>query len=145
LVSEDIDAGRRLIGALERAGLPIAVAAWLKKQEDDTWALYIATPDVEKHGPIVVYTFINKIIGALKEARIGVGDVVAANTTNHFVNAISSIVQLAPDIGIRLAKVTLFGVPVDEAFVYKVQRGVKASPMPPRVTSEIKKKALAAA
>ena len=142
LVGSGIEAGRRLVEALERAGLPIAVATWLKRQDEDTRFLYIATPDVEKHGPIAVYKLIDKIIDVLDEPRITVDDVVAANTTNHFVNVLSSAISLKAT-GLRLVNVNIHGVPIQDAYVYKIQREVKASRKPIRATSDVKKKAIA--
>jgi hypothetical protein len=135
LVESDIDAGLRAVKALEAAGLPIAVAMWLRLHDSYRWQLYIASPDVETHGPTTVNRFIDRILIAIK-SPISLGDVTVVNTTNHFVNKVSllSIVTggkasrftVAGDL-LRIGNCTFDGVEVDEGVVYKIAAGVKAS------------------
>lgn len=129
LVAPEIDAGKQLVSALEARGLPISVAMWLKRQMEG-WKLYIASPDVEKHGPIAVYKFIDKAISHTR-SPIDSCDVVAANTTNHFVNALAAVMGIRNTTA-RFTNCTFNGIPVEDAIVYKIARGVRASTKPPK-------------
>jgi hypothetical protein len=144
LVEPDIEKGERLVDVLERAGLPIAAAMWLKRPDDEFSSLYVATPDVEKHGPIAVYRFIDRVLAALGDSAVSIDDVVAANTTNHFVNAVSSAIGSRPG-PMRVVNSTLSGVPVEDAVVYRANRKVRPSQSAPRVTAETRKRIAAAA
>ena len=135
LVNADIEGGREFVRELEREGLPISAAMWLKAQEQGPWQLYIASPDVEKHGPIAVYRFIDKVSARHPETGIKVDDVVAANTTNHFVNAIAGAIDTTTNNVVRFGNSVFNNVAVEEAVVYKVKRNVRPSPAPPKARS----------
>ena len=66
LVESDIEAGLTAVKALEAAGLPIAAAMWLRLHDSSKWQLYIASPDVETHGPTTVNRFIDRILLAIR-------------------------------------------------------------------------------
>jgi hypothetical protein len=128
LVDADIHAGAELIAALDAARLPIAAAMWLRRGE--VWKFYIASPDVAKHGPISVYKFIDKALSSI-ESPIDSGDIVATNTTNHFVNALSSAIG-ARQGSVRFRNCTFNGILVEDAYVYRVAKGVRASAKAPK-------------
>ena len=44
LVSEDIEAGRNVVAALDAAGFPVEAAFWLYNSDQDRWRLWIASP-----------------------------------------------------------------------------------------------------
>jgi hypothetical protein len=127
LVDEDINGGRLAFEALEQGGLPIAAAMWLKTPESG-WQYYIASPDVQAHGPIVVYKFIHAVLQAAN-VPIPLDDVVAANTTNHFINSVASAIGISGGIT-RVTNCNFNGVHVEDAVAYKIRKGVKASPKP---------------
>jgi hypothetical protein len=149
LVESDIEAGLRAVKAIEVAGLPIAVAMWLRLHDSYKWELYIASPDVETHGPTTVNRFIDRILNAIK-SPISLGDVTVVNTTNHFVNKVSllSIVTegrstrftVAGDL-LRFGNCTFDGVEIDEGVIYKIATGVKASKEAPKPDSAAVRKA----
>jgi len=133
-VSADVEGGREFVRELEREGLPISAAMWLKAPEQGPWQLYIASPDVEKHGPIAVYRFIDKVSARHPEIGIKVDDVVAANTTNHFVNAIAGGIKVTDGV-VRIVNSVFNNVSVENAVVYKVRRHVRPSRTPPKARS----------
>jgi hypothetical protein len=52
LVTSHIDDGRRLLEQLDRDRFPVSVAFWVKRSEEGSWRLYIASPsfDQERFG-----------------------------------------------------------------------------------------------
>ena len=55
LVGNQIDEGGRLIEALTRGGLSVNAAVWVRPAEDDRWALYLVSDEVDTKGPLVAY------------------------------------------------------------------------------------------
>jgi hypothetical protein len=57
-----IDRGRRVIAALSRARIPVAVALWAFTSEPEEWRLTIATPLVDELGPLAAYEKVRKAL-----------------------------------------------------------------------------------
>lgn len=57
-----IDLGRRVIAALSRAGIPVAVGLWAFTSEAEEWRLTIATPLVDELGPLAAYGKVRKAL-----------------------------------------------------------------------------------
>ena len=55
LVETDIREGAKLYKVIEKAGLGIALAAWLRLSGENEIRLYFAIPDVEIIGPFEAY------------------------------------------------------------------------------------------
>jgi hypothetical protein len=148
LVAPNIDAGKHLLSALERAGLAISIAAWLKLKDDAGWNLYVASPDVQKYGPTVVNRFIDRV-GIAIGSDISIDEILATNTTNHFINRISlpffaSSIHSAGGV-YRLEAGLLGDSEIENGFVYKVDRSVKPSKEAPRPNADALKRAKLAA
>jgi hypothetical protein len=62
-----IDLGRKVIAALSRAGIPVAVGLWAFTSEAEEWRLTIATPLVDELGPLAAY---GKVRKALQRAGV---------------------------------------------------------------------------
>lgn len=147
LLADDISDGLTAVRAISAAGLPVAVAAWLKVRGTYRWELFIASPDVQKYGPTTVGRFVDTVLLTIN-SPIKLRFVVIANTTNHFVNEISptyiSSLPLSNDNRPanfkRLANITLGSIEIDDAFVYKVGR-VRASAKAPSATTQALQKA----
>lgn len=151
LVESDIADGARAVHALEAAGLPIAVAAWLKLKNSSIWQLHIASPDVQLYGPIAAYKFADEILQAI-ESPVAVDLVVLSNTTNNFLNAIPKRFtkhiknqgKLIQDM-IRAADFDLQGTEIDGAVIYRIHPGVKPSKAPLKSNREAVQRARALA
>ena len=135
LVGLLIEDGDRLTRVLSSAGLPIAVSALIRLQDDGVSRLYVASPDVETFGPRSVYTFIDEAIEA-SGVTLALDDVVAANTTNHFVNELLALAGDTPEGIARapfaLRSLALKDVAVDVAIVFAAQKRVISSEKLPR-------------
>jgi hypothetical protein len=143
LVDADVEMGRKLIAALLAGGLPIASAMWLRQRGSTVWQLFIASPDVEKHGPRVVYKFVQKIAGSLG-IDLGIDRVAVVNTTNHFSNEIASYARNLSD-ALYLVDITIGDREIHEALIYPIIRRAKASQIPPRADQAAIRKARQAA
>src|SRR2546425_4358232 len=67
LVRLPIDEGRKLVDALEDSGIPLKAAFWLYFDEADVWRLVVASPLVDKEGPLRVYERIQEVLKKLAE------------------------------------------------------------------------------
>lgn len=124
LVDRDIEAGRRLVQALDHAGFPVTAALWNFLPEEGTWRLLIASPQVGKRGPRATYA-------AIQEVSINAG----IELPLYRVSAVSAdeplITELrffagtdpAPFIGgTHLQSAVIGDVFIDEAYVYRADR-----------------------
>lgn len=66
LVDADIDDGRRVVAALEKAGLKMTAAFWFHPEDEDEWNLVIISPDVEEKGPRRVYEDVRDLLMNMK-------------------------------------------------------------------------------
>src|SRR5258708_761573 len=55
LVKDFREAGWEMLEAIEKAGFPMYAAFWQYLPDAESWRLFIATPLVEKLGPIAAY------------------------------------------------------------------------------------------
>ncbi|WP_442582936.1 hypothetical protein ACSBOB_13690 [Mesorhizobium sp. ASY16-5R] len=142
LVGPNFAAGRELIEALERAGIPIAFAGWLSLRETFDWQLYIASPDVQTYGPTTVIRFVDTLLTAT-ESPLSLSSIRITNTSNHFVNRIpeaygSRKISLNPA---RIVGMAFDDGDIIEGFVYKIDRKVKPSKSAPRANAATLKRA----
>lgn len=147
LTEAEIVAGRILVKALDATGLPIAFAGWLKLDESPYWQLHIATPDVQTHGPTTVIRLLQGILAAM-DKPLGTDDVAIANTTNSFVTKIDArdydIDKDGDQLpGIQGARVFGYfdGKSIEDSFVYRIDRRVRASEKPVKMTKQVMDKA----
>ena len=135
LVDTRVEDGGTLTHVLSAAGLPIAVSALIRLDDDDVSRLYVASPDVETFGPRSVYAFIDEAIEA-SGVDLRLDDVVAANTTNHLVNELLALVSDTPDgaaaTSRSLRPLALGDVAVDVAIVFTARKSVRPSGTSPR-------------
>jgi hypothetical protein len=149
LIGPDIHAGKVLLAALERAGLAISIAAWLRLRGAIGWNLFIASPDVQKYGPLTVNKFIDKIRTAI-ESTVSMDEITATNTTNHFINRIpqlffSSAIHLKHGGFHTIEALNIEDIDIEYGVVYKIDRDVRPSKEAPRPNAEALKKAKLAA
>ncbi len=67
LVDRDLEVGRKIIGALAQAGIPVSVAFWAHVPQIEEWQLFIATPLVDSKGPRLAY---EQVLRALRNDGI---------------------------------------------------------------------------
>lgn len=62
LVDRDLEVGRKIIGVLARAGIPVTVAFWAHVPQTDEWQFFVATPLVDSKGPRSAYEQVLKLL-----------------------------------------------------------------------------------
>jgi hypothetical protein len=61
-VNNDIEIGRRIVTALTRARIPVAVYLWAFVPQLQEWQFIIARPLVDTEGPLAAYGEVNKVL-----------------------------------------------------------------------------------
>lgn len=136
LVGLDLEGGAALVDALTKAGLPIAVAAWLYLPNSRDWQLFIASPDTQTYGPLVVIRFVDEVREAIG-SPLSYNAIRIANTTNHFINEVPVKAADLSSEPVRFRGTYLGDEDVDDGFIYLVNRKVKASKNEPKVTASV--------
>lgn len=70
MVSEQVQAGKRLIDALVAQGVAVRVAFWVKPTEEDKEFLYFASPTAEEKGHAAVYRIVHNLIREMPDLWI---------------------------------------------------------------------------
>lgn len=72
LVEMQMSEAQRLIDRLNRDGVDVIAAAWVKEEESGDWYLYLATPLVtEDKGTPPAYRRLNSLVRAMQEEGFG--------------------------------------------------------------------------
>ncbi|MDN2583926.1 hypothetical protein [Aquibium sp. ELW1220] len=147
LTEQDTNAGLLVVKALDAAGLPIAFAGWIKTDDSPAWLLHVASPDVQTFGPTAVIRLIGEL-AALLSIPIATDDITVANTTNSFLTRIDARdYDIEKDkhpfeVSARGRVLGYFdGKSIEDSFVYRVDRHVRASDKPVKVTKQVVEKA----
>jgi hypothetical protein len=122
LVSFDIENGKEVIDALDRAGKTPKVALWAKLPEYEDWRLIIASDRLNQSGSLFGYSQIN---GAIQEAGIPASKrpPISMRPMNRpFIQSLRKTFRGAKDVyGMRLGGQTFGDQYLEDAFVYRIQ------------------------
>ena len=74
LVSENISYGKTLLEKLPSFGFPVVEAFWYHFPDSGSWRLVIASPMLQKLGPLAAYTALRDILRKIK-SRLELSDI----------------------------------------------------------------------
>ena len=121
LVSFDIEKGKEVIEALDRAGKAPKVALWAKLPEYEDWRLVIASDRLSQSGSLFGYSQIN---AAILEAGIPPSkrpSISLRPMDKPFIKALRQAFAKARDVyGMRLGGQTFGDQYLEDAFVYRI-------------------------
>ena len=124
LVEKDFKDGEILIQTLDETELKVHSAFWLYNSEADVWRLLIATPLVDKKGPLEVYKKINTVIDKIQQPfDISLQSISVISPTNNLIKILGAAINTAPDAigGIRFTRNTINNVFIEDAYIYRLQ------------------------
>ena len=113
LVIPDLEKGRAAVEALDRAGLSVRSAFWLYFKEAEEWRLVVATPHVERKGPLAAYKAIHNTLTADPD-HLPLRQVTAIGVNHRLRRAVAKAVKT----GTWLASGVIDSV-IDDAYVYR--------------------------
>jgi hypothetical protein len=117
-----IDLGRKVIAALSRAGIPVAVGFWAFVSEPEEWRLTIATPLVDELGPLAAYGKVNKALDKSGvPAGFALGRIFLRSPKDRVLRALQKESRALGNLGYedyRLVNASIEGSFVEEAYLY---------------------------
>lgn len=132
-----IEAGRKLVGALDQHGSEFEAAFWLMDEENGRWHLFLSSRSIKFDGSQAMYAGVREVISATQlqnEFRTGMVTIVGHQTP--LVKALRKALGTAASIdGARLDGAYIGGVYIPACVVYRLSRRQKLQPL----TSEVRK------
>jgi hypothetical protein len=114
LVAADIRDGRKLVEALDRAEFSLSAALWYRSPESLEWRLILATPLVERPGPIEAISLIQLILQDLSlEGDFSLDNVLVVSPASEIVQRF-----LRKARGSELIE----GLFTGDAYIYRLQK-----------------------
>ncbi|WP_439629868.1 hypothetical protein [Gemmata sp.] len=124
LVDRDIGAGRRLIEALDRAGVPLTAALWKYIPEERDWRLVLASSWVRERGPRKAYEAVQELLRT-DGIDLALHRVSVVESDDHLVTELRIFAGTdgAPFVGGTFLHGAMVGDAfVDAAYVYRAER-----------------------
>ncbi len=121
LVENDIQLGATATEALQKSkDLRLRASLWLYYPESSEWRLLLATPVVDRKGPLEAYTRIQRALEKTNLAReLPLHRVAAVSPKDPLIRALLSNVKTGPGLArIRLTHNVIDDVFIDEALIY---------------------------
>lgn len=122
LTSEDLEFGKRLTDALNKARFPFRGIFWLYDESADDWRLVVATDLVSKEGPRKTYLRLAEITSKLPAADYQLLKLSLIPTEDPVYQALSSVFAPAKSVeGARLSHTNVGGIVIPEAYLYQIR------------------------
>ena len=130
LVTNEIEDASKLIEHLIREGLKIKAAAWIKREDDFDWHLFLALPGVKNNGPL---EYFKRIIATLQQMPqpflIESGDIKLIDAKDPLAVAVAEYERKYAGRGLLRYKGDRLGSEyIEGAYIYPA---VTATPSPP--------------
>lgn len=121
LVGPDLEGGRKLVAALDNAGLDIRAAYWLFREESESWRLYLATPLVSSQGPKAAYTKVLHELKSLDVPNLKFRNISVIDPAHPLVSRLKTAVHTGPKIdSIPFIGNTIDGVHIPPTHIYRI-------------------------
>lgn len=120
LVNLDVDAGMKVLEALDAANLKASVALWMESSDYSDWRLVLASPAFDQTHPLRAYEQVAKALhGHLGYTR---PSVLILPTKDPFIRELRKTFGKAKEVtGMRLGGQTIGNRFISDAYVYRVQ------------------------
>jgi hypothetical protein len=123
LVNEYIDEAINLIAELDNSGFIIDSALWYYFGEAEEWRLIIATPNVDKDGPLTTYSIINTVV---KDKNIFIHTPLRKLTVvsphDPLIKLLKMAIRTGPSISrIRFQNNFINNTQIEDALIFRLQ------------------------
>jgi hypothetical protein len=120
LVNFDVDAGARVLGALDEAHIKVAVALLMASSDDDDWRLVLASPSLDQAHMLKAYERVAEILQTRFSQLLP--PILILPTKDPFVKELRRLFGNAANVnGMRLGGQTIGNRFVSNAYVYRIQ------------------------
>lgn len=122
LVEVNIENGKKLVEALDKAHFKVYAALWFYLPDTDDWRFMIATPLFDEKGPKEAYTLIQSILKKMPQPfGIALKDVSVVSPKHGLIQLMRSAISTGPGIsGIRFTRNTVNNVFIEDAYIYRI-------------------------
>ncbi len=125
LVDPQIEDGRTLIADLERDGLPVFVAFWVKVRGEETWNFYIGVEEDKIEPPDNAPHFVYVTVGAIPDSTLTPMDINFVDPTDPIaIDAIRIRDRYPARLATRYRGKRLGDLAIDEAYIYPSSTGL---------------------
>lgn len=122
LVDSDMEAGERLVGALDRAGLGVSAAFWFFVPESEEWRLVLAIPVVDSEGPKIAYERVQSELAELTQYELSLQDIRVVSPDDELIKLLSSAIKTGPKIAhMRFTRNVINNVFIEDAYIYRMR------------------------
>ena len=131
LITDELDAGRKLVETLLDRGFDVSLAFWVKEAEAQHWYLYLASPVYDDKGPIAAYRIVQSVVEVMPELGIDPFAVKLVSANDFMAEAARKVIEPKVPVGpfavqnpkpytgmTRFGGSTLGGVSIDGAYIY---------------------------
>ncbi len=121
LVEKTIEDGRRLIEALDAAGLKPRAALWYYDSEADRWRLAISLPMVDKVGQLKTYEKIRSVLLKLKPPpEFTLSDTTAQGRDSALIGTVKTALGRNKSEGFKFIGRPVNYSLLEEAYIYRI-------------------------
>jgi|SRR5271154_4258717 len=121
LVEVDLRKSERIVSALEKAGVHVAVAMWVHFPEYEDWRFVLASKNLDASSLGDAYLKVNHILTKAGMTVWEFPTIFIMKTTDPFVRALRKVFgKVANVVGMHLGGQTWGDRYVDEAYAYKI-------------------------
>jgi hypothetical protein len=117
LVTEQIDAGTRLLAELEKT-MAVTAAFWLKRPDQDSWYFYVAPEPSRDDSRGVVGGEVLRVALAMQDPNLSYLQVRPADPDDPLARAVLDYQRLYPGKAVRLRDRAFGGMGIDEIYIY---------------------------
>lgn len=118
LVEHDLEAGRNLLKALDEASMKVSAAMWFFLENE--WRYIIATPRVNKEGPLQVYTLLGQLSDRV-QIDIDFNDVCVVPPDDEKISKMRKLIKVDNGDGVWLREFWVDNVGIASAYVYRLR------------------------
>lgn len=122
LTGEMIEAGKRLLRALDSSRLRFSGAFWLYMSDSEAWRLVLVSQEVNIHGPRKVYGDIQDVLLKSQERKkLRLSDITVMENDAEFITSLRRAVGTSDGIaGIRFSRNSINGHYIEDAYIYRL-------------------------
>jgi hypothetical protein len=120
LVNLDVNAGLKVLDALDAVQIKVAIALWMVTPDYDDWRLVLSSPSLDQTHPLKAY---EKVAEALHDRFVSRRPpILILPTKDPFVRELRRIFGKSKDVtGMRLGGQTIGNRFISDAYVYRIQ------------------------
>ena len=128
LVDDGVSAGLRYLDALDKAGVPVLAAFWLRLREAQEWRFVVATPLVQRNGPLFAYKRLQSLLASFGDdprvCRLILSELTVVSPSDERVRLLARSLDYGEKtVAACFDRVVIGGVAIDDTIVNRMNSG----------------------